>query len=239
MTSNRLEPASLEQLRQLDSCTVANAIETFGVRLRNTGFTDSRVRCLFDEFPPMVGHAATVRVRTSDPPMEGDSYYYRLDWLDHVLSVPPPRVLVLQDTDRYPGLGSFIGDVHSNILRALGCIGVVTNGAVRNVEAARALNFQMFAGNVSVSHAFAHVFDFGGPVEVGHMLVHPGELLHGDRHGVQTIPLEIAQNIPGVARKMNEDEQEIIALCQSARFTLEQLRSDVAALAAKRKKSKS
>jgi 4-hydroxy-4-methyl-2-oxoglutarate aldolase len=123
-------------------------------------------------------------------------------------------------------------------LRALGCIGVVTNGAVRNVEAARALKFQMFAGNVSVSHAFAHVFDFGGPVEVGHMLVRPGELLHGDRHGVQTIPLEIAQNIPGVARKMIEDEQEIIALCQSARFTLEQLRSDVAALAAKRKKSK-
>ena len=92
-----------------------------------------------------------------------------------------------------PGLGSFIGDVHANILRVLGCIGVVTNGAVRNVEAARALQFQMFARNLSVSHAFAHVFDFGGPVEVGHMQVRPGDLLHGDRHGVQTIPLEIAQ----------------------------------------------
>jgi regulator of RNase E activity RraA len=237
MTSNHLEPASLEQLRQLDSCSVANAIETFGVRLRNTGFADSRVRCIYKDFPPLVGYAATLHVRTSDPPMEGDSYYYRLDWLEHVLSVPSPRVLVVQDMDRNPGLGSFIGDVHANILRALGCIGVVTNGAVRNIEAARALQFQMFAGNVSVSHAFAHVFDFGKPVEVGHMQVRPGDLLHGDQHGVQTVPLEIAAEIPSVARKMIEEERKIIELCQSEGFTLKTLRSEVIALSEKRKKS--
>jgi 4-hydroxy-4-methyl-2-oxoglutarate aldolase len=238
MTSTHLEPVALEKLRQLDSCSVANAIETFGVRLRNTGFTDSTVRCIFEDFPPLVGYAATIHVRTSDPPMEGEGYYYRLDWLEAVLSVPPPRVLVVQDMDQHPGLGSFIGDVHANILRALGCIGVVTNGAVRNVEAARAIKFQMFARNLSVSHAFAHVFDFGGLVEVGHMQVRPGDLLHGDRHGVQTVPLKIAQNIPGVAQKMIEEEREIIELCQADGFTLDKLRSEVAALAAKRKTSK-
>jgi regulator of RNase E activity RraA len=237
MTSNHLEPASLEQLRQLDSCSVANAIETFSVRLRNTGFADSRVRCIYKDFPPLVGYAATLHVRTSDPPMEGDSYYYRLDWLEHVLSVPSPRVLVVQDMDRNPGLGSFVGDVHANILRALGCIGVVTNGAVRNIEAARALQFQMFAGNVSVSHAFAHVFDFGKPVEVGHMQVRPGDLLHGDQHGVQTVPLEIAAEIPSVTRKMIEEERKIIDLCQSDGFTPDKLRSQVMALSEKRKKS--
>jgi regulator of RNase E activity RraA len=238
MISNHLEPESLVELRQLDSCSVANAIETFGVRMRNTGFADSRVRCIYKDFPPLVGYAATLQVRTSDPPMEGDSYYYRLDWLEHVLSVPFPRVLVVQDMDRNPGLGSFIGDVHANILLAVGCIGVVTNGAVRNIEAAQALKFQMFAGNVSVSHAFAHVFDFGKPVEVGHMHVRPGDLLHGDRHGVQTVPLEIAEEIPGAARKMIEEEQKIIALCQSDGFTPDKLRSEVMALSEKRKKSK-
>jgi len=238
MTSNQIEPAALEQLRQLDSCAVANAIETFGVRLRNSGFTDSRVRCIFEDFPPLVGYAATIRVRTADPPMEGDTYYYRLDWLDHVLSVPPPRVLVVQDMDRHPGLGSFIGDVHANILRVLECIGVVTDGAVRNVEAARALQFQMFARNFSVSHAFAHVFDFGGPVEIGQLHVRPGDLLHGDRHGVQTIPLEIAQKIPAVAKRMSGEEREIIEFCQSSGFTLEKLRSNVDALRLKRKNLK-
>jgi len=238
MTADHLEPASLEQLRQFDSCSVANAIETFGVRLRNSGFTDSRVHCLFEDFPPLVGYAATIQVRTSDPPMEGESYYYRLDWLEHVLSVPAPRILVMQDTDRHQGLGSFIGDVHANILRALGCTGVVTNGAVRNVEALRAMKFQAFAGNLSVSHAFAHVFDFGKPVEVAHLQVRPGDLLHGDRHGVQTVPLEIAGEIPGAARKMFEDEQKIIELCQSDGFTPDKLRSEVMALSEKRKKSK-
>jgi len=237
MISNHLEPAVLEELRQLDSCSVANAIETFGVRLRNAGFADSSVHCIFEDFPPLVGYAATIRVRTSDPPMEGDSYYYRLDWLEHLLSVPAPRVLVVQDMDHRPGLGSFIGDVHANILRALGCEGVVTNGAVRNVEAARALKLQMFAGNLSVSHAFAHLFDFGGVVEVGQMQVRPGDLMHGDRHGVQTVPMEIAQKIPPVVRRMKGEEQEIIELCQSGAFTLEKLRLAVDALRIKRKNS--
>jgi regulator of RNase E activity RraA len=235
MTSTHIELSALEELRQLDSCGVANAIETFGVRLRNVGFADSSVRCIFEDFPPLVGYAATVRVRTSEPPMEGDSYYYRLDWLEHLLSVPPPQVLVVEDLDPHPGLGAFVGDVHANILRALGCIGMVTNGAVRNVEAARALQFQMFAGNLSLSHAFAHVFDFGGPVQVGHMQVRPGDLLHGDRHGVQTVPMEIAQKIPGVAQRMKGEEQEIIEHCQSPAFTLEKLRADVAALRIKRR----
>jgi regulator of RNase E activity RraA len=144
----------------------------------------------------------------------------------------------VEDLDQKPGLGSFIGDVHANILRVLGCIGVVTNGAVRNVEAVRKLKFQMFARNLSVSHAFAHVFDFGGPVEVGQVHVRPGDLLHGDRHGVQTVPIEIVQKIPAVAKRMNGEEQEIIELCQSAAFTLEKLRSDVAALRIKRKNLK-
>lgn len=238
MTSNRMEPAYLEQLRKFDSCVVANAIETFGVRLRNSGFTDSRVRCIFDDFPPMVGYAATINVRTSHPPMEGESYYYRLDWLEHVLSVPAPRILVMQDSDRHPGLGSFIGDVHANILRALGCIGVVTNGAVRNIQSLRSIKFHTFAGNLSVSHAFAHVFDFGKPVEVAQMQVRPGDLLHGDRHGVQTVPIEIAENVPVVAQRMIDEEREIIELCQSDRFTLDALRSEVSALGAKRKRSK-
>ncbi len=229
-----LEPAVLDQFRQLDTCSVSNAIETFGVRLRNSGYVDSTVRCVFEDFPPLVGYAATVRVRTSEPPMEGDRYYYLLDWLECLASIPAPRILVIQDMDPNPGLGSFIGDVHAHILAALGCVGLVTNGAVRNIEVARELKFQMFAGNFSVSHAFAHVFDFGGPVVVGKMKVKPGDLLHGDRHGVQTVPIEIARETPAVAQRMLDEERKIVEFCQSGDFTLERLRSEVEALRIKR-----
>jgi 4-hydroxy-4-methyl-2-oxoglutarate aldolase len=235
---NPLTPEQLEQLRQMDSCSVANAIEAFDVRLRNTGFTDSRIRCIFEDLPPMVGYAATARVRTSEPPMEGHSYYYRLDWLDHVLSIPAPRVLVLEDLDTDPGIGAFIGVVHANILIALGCIGVVTNGSVRNLPEVRSLNFQMFAHNVSVSHAFAHIFDFGKPVRVGHMDVQPGDLIHGDRHGAQVIPLGIAQKIPATVREMSDREAEIIRLSRSSDFTLQKLRDAVRDLGTKGKESR-
>jgi regulator of RNase E activity RraA len=214
----------IQSLSRLDSCTVANAIETFDVRLRNSGFTDSSVRCIFGELPPMVGHAATARVRTSDPPMEGVNYFDRTDWWNHILTIPAPRIVVVEDTDAHAGLGSFIGELHTNILLALGCIGVVTNGAVRDLRAVRAAGFQMFAGNISVSHSYAHIFDFGRPVEVGRMKVAPGDLLHGDLHGVQTVPLEIADKIPGVAQEMMEREKHLIALCHSKEFTIEKIR---------------
>jgi 4-hydroxy-4-methyl-2-oxoglutarate aldolase len=214
----------IQSLTRLDSCTVANAIETFDVRLRNIGFTNSSVRCIFEDLPPMVGHAVTARVRTSEPPMEGLRYFDRTDWWNYVLTIPSPRVVVVEDTDAHPGRGSFIGELHANILQAQGCAGVVTNGAVRDLPAVRAAGFQMFAGNVSVSHAYAHIYEFGHPVEVGRMKVQPGDLLHGDLHGVQTVPMEIAAKIPAVAQEMIEQEQKLIALCRSKDFTIERLR---------------
>jgi 4-hydroxy-4-methyl-2-oxoglutarate aldolase len=227
MKADPLPPALLEQLRRLDACTVANAIETFDVRLRNTGFTDSSVRCMFDDFPPMVGYAATARIRTSEPPMEGHSYHERTDWWEHILSIPRPRIVVVQDIDDHPGLGSFVGEVHANIFLALGCAGLVTNGAVRDLPAVRASKFPLFAGCISVSHAYAHIFDFGGTVEAGRLKIQPGDLMHGDRHGVQTVPLDIAGKIPAAAKQLLEKEQRLIALCHSADFTVEKLREGV------------
>jgi regulator of RNase E activity RraA len=217
----------ISALARLDACTVSNAIETFNVRLRNSGFTDASVRCIFSDRTPMVGYAATARVRTSDPPMEGSSYYDRTNWWNHILTIPAPRIVVVEDTDHRPGLGAFIGELHTNILLALGCVGVVTNGAVRDLRAVDATGFQMFAGNVSVSHAYAHIYDFGSAIQVGRMKVRPGDLLHGDRHGVQTIPIQIAAKIPAVAEEIIAREQRVISKCRAKDFTIEKLREDL------------
>jgi 4-hydroxy-4-methyl-2-oxoglutarate aldolase len=207
---------------------VASAIEAFRVRLPNTGFADSTIRCVFEGCPPIAGYAATARIRTANPPMEGHGYSYeRTDWWKHILSIPPPRIVVLEDMDDPPGLGAFVGEVNANILLALGCEGLVTNGGVRDLEEVRACGFQMFAGNVTVSHAYAHIFDFGGPVKVGGLLIQPGDLLHGDRHGLQSIPSDIAPQIPGVATTILRRRKRLVELCRAKDFSLDALRTAI------------
>jgi 4-hydroxy-4-methyl-2-oxoglutarate aldolase len=223
-----LTPAQLGRLSDFSTCIVASAIETFRVRLPNTGFADSSVRCIFDEHPPIAGYAATARICTSNPPMEGRGYSYeRTDWWNHILSIPSPRVVVIEDVDEPAGLGAFVGEVNASILLALGCGGLVTNGDVRDVDEVRSSGFQLFAGNVSVSHAYAHIFDFGGPVKVGGLIVRPGDLIHGDRNGVQTIPSEIASQVPGMAGKIMRRRQRLIGLCRSENFSIDALREAI------------
>jgi 4-hydroxy-4-methyl-2-oxoglutarate aldolase len=220
MNAEPLMAPYLEDLRALSTCVVASAIETFGVRLRNRGFSDSRLHCMFSEQPAAVGYAATARIRGSDPPMEGHSYYDRGAWWDSLLKIPAPRIVVIEDADSTPGLGAFIGEVHANILLALGCVAVVTNGSVRDLPEVRRSGLQLFAASVSVSHAYAHVFDFGGTVEIAGLTVHPGELIQGDLHGVQTIPREIAALVPEKARDIMKSRKELIGLCGAHDFSI-------------------
>ena len=219
----RLTEEQLDALRQFDTCMVANAVETFNVRLRNTGFTNASIRCMFEDAPAMVGYAVTARLQSGEPPIRGGAYRDRSELWHSVRNVPAPRILVLEDTDVPSGRGAFVGDVHASILKALGCIGYVTNGAVRELPAVRAAGIQLFAGSVLVSHAYAHIFDVGAIVQIGGMEVRPGALLHGDRHGVLNIPFEIAPAIPEVATALKESERRVIEFCRSNFFSIEKL----------------
>jgi len=214
----------LEALRALDTCSVSNAIETFELRLRNTGFADSRIRCMFEDLPPMVGFAATARLRSGEPPVSGGIFHDRSDWWNSILGIPRPRIVVLEDIDDPPGVGAFLGDVHAAMLSALGCVGYVTNGAVRELPRVREMGLHVFAGNVAVSHAYAHIFDLGAVVTVGGLEVRPGDVLHGDRHGLLKVPKGTVREIPAVAEKLRRTEQKIIDACRSKEFSIEQLR---------------
>jgi regulator of RNase E activity RraA len=222
-----LTPGQLESLRRLDACTLANAIEAFHERLRNEGFADNSVHCLFPHLRPMLGYAATIKIRGSAPPTTDGRYPDRTDWWDYILSLPEPRVVVVQDVATKVGLGSLLGAVHVNILRALGCVGAVTNGAVRDIPVAESLGFHLFGGSVSVSHAYVHIVEVGGAVEIAGLKIQSGDLLHGDLHGVQSVPLDIAGQISPVAERITAKEQELIALCQSKDFSIEKLRAAV------------
>jgi regulator of RNase E activity RraA len=114
-----------------------------------------------------------------------------------------------------------------NILRALGCVGVVTNGAVRDIPAAEQCGFHYFSASVSVSHAYVHIVKFGTPVDVAGLNIRSGDLLHGDLHGVQSIPLGIAAKLPEIAASITAGEKAIIDLCKAPDFSMEKLRRAV------------
>jgi 4-hydroxy-4-methyl-2-oxoglutarate aldolase len=217
---------TLDELRRLDTCTVSNAIERFGVRLRNAGFTrPGGLRQLTGEPVPLIGYAATLLMKSSEPPMAGNHYLDRTDWWESVGALPLPRLAVIQDLEAgsRTSTGSTAGEVHAAILKALGCQGVITDGAVRDVPAVGRMGFALFARFPAVSHSYAHVVDYGSDVEIFGLAVHYGDLVMADCHGAVSIPVEIAPEVPRVAGEIRARERRIIAVCQSPDFSLEKL----------------
>ena len=226
--SDPLTPAVVDQFRRLDTCAVSNAVETLGVRLRNEGFSDPRIRCLFDDLPPVLGYAVTATIRCSTPPPVGHRYADRTDWWQAILATPAPRVVVVQDVDERPGLGAFVGEVHANILHALGCVAYVTNGTVRDLPAVRDTGLQAFASGTTPSHAFVHIVGFGAPVDIAGLSIASGDLLFGDRHGIVSVPPAAAADVARIAAEMNAKERQVIEHCRAADFSVDTLRGLVA-----------
>ncbi|HLH01139.1 MAG TPA: RraA family protein [Bryobacteraceae bacterium] len=218
-----LAPETLLQLEQLDACSVSNAIEQFAVRSRNEGFVSGVAHCMFPRLGSRVGYAVTARMRSSSTPIAGRCYYDRADWWAYVQTIPAPRFIVVQDVDERPGFGALFGEVHANISKALECSAYLTNGSVRDLPGIEAAGFQLFAGSIALSHAYAHVIEYGSQVEIGGLRIAPGDLLHGDQHGVQSIPISIADQIPAKVKEMLATENELIALCRSKHFSFEEL----------------
>ena len=221
-----LTAEQLETLRKIPSCAVANAIETFDIMPRNEGFMLPQVRSIFPDMPHMIGYAVTAVIGAQMPPSKNMNVS-RLDWVDAIMSVPEPRVLVMKDID-YPNVvGSFWGEVQANIHKALGCVGTITDGGVRDLDEMRALGFNAFATDVLVSHAYVHLIEIGVPVTVGGMDVDMGDIVLGDKHGVVGIPMDIATDLPAAVKRVEDREQEMIGLCQAPDFTVDKLRDQI------------
>jgi 4-hydroxy-4-methyl-2-oxoglutarate aldolase len=208
-------------LRRISSPTVSNAVETFNVRPRGEGVSDFRIQCLFPEFGAMVGYACTATIRSAEPASPRRSVV-RTEYWEYTQRSHGPRITVVQDLSDQPG-GAYWGEVNSSLHLALGSIGVITNGTVRDLKEVRETGFHLFASGVSVSHGFAHLEDFGKPVTVFGMTVRPGDLIHADRHGVVIVPHEIARSVAASALEIERTERVIIDLCKSPSFSVDQL----------------
>ena len=213
----------LSQVSQMQTCAVSNAIESLNIRPRTEGFMTPDIKSMFPEMGAMAGFAVTAVIKASTPASENMNFS-RVSWVDEILSIPGPRVIVMKDLDHPNVIGSFWGEVQSAIHTSIDCVGVVTDGGVRDLDEMKEWGFNAFATNVLVSRANVHLVEANIPVTVGGVLVNPGDLLLGDQHGVISIPMEIVGSLPEAIAKVEAGEKEIIDVCKAQDFSPEKLK---------------
>ena len=218
----------LAALRALDTPTVCNAIELVDPERRVIGFTTEPLVCARPDLPPMVGYAVTATVRAMVPSPDGGAA--RGPYLDHVAAAPRPTIAVIQDLDPEPGFGAFWGEVNTAVHSALGCIGTITNGSIRDLDDC-AEGFQLLAGQIGPSHGHIHVVASAIEVTVAGMTVNPGDLIHADKHGAVVVPADAARAVAEAADLVTRREAVILEAARSPSAALEEIRRAMAASA--------
>src|SRR6201988_2286490 len=211
-------------LRSIDTPTVCNLIEIVAPERRGMGYTASHLHCPFPDLPPMVGFAKTATIRARDPVSASSYMQKRMDYLDYVAAAPRPSVVVIEDKDEPAGYGAFWGEVQTNVHKALGCLGTVTNGSIRDI-AAIAEGFQMLAGSIAPSHAYVHIVEFDLSVTIHSMEVMSGDLIHADRHGAVVVPADKIDAMKAALDGLMKQEARIIAAARAPGATVETIKA--------------
>ncbi|HEY5209369.1 MAG TPA: RraA family protein [Stellaceae bacterium] len=224
---NDITPNLLTELASFDTPTICNALEIVAPERRGFGFTTEGLQCLYPTLKPIVGFARTATLRSIQPHAiaPDEARTQRLAYYEYIATGgPTPSISLIQDLDgARAGFGSFWGEVNSHIHRGLGCLGIVTDGSVRDVDA-NAAGFQMLCRMVVPSHAHFHIVEFGGEVNVAGLYAASGDLIHADRHGAVVIPISGAAKIPAAAALLARREAVIIAATKEPGFNFERLR---------------
>jgi 4-hydroxy-4-methyl-2-oxoglutarate aldolase len=224
---NILTGAQLDALRAIDSPTVANAIERFKIRPRVEGYAGYALRCAFPRLGTMLGYAVTC---TTDTTTEGRKNPGGLLPLWEALeAAPKPAVLVMQDIGPEPHRSCHMGEIMATVAKALGAVGCVCDGGLRDVLEVEALGgFQYFCPGFVVSHGNPVLCEVNLTVTVAGMTVQPGDLLHGDINGVTVVPDAIAAKVADEAMLVRAAEKVILDVARAPGFNVARLREALA-----------
>lgn len=218
----RLTSEQLEALRQIDSPTVSNAIERLRVRPRLEGFAGWELRCAFPELGTLMGYAVTCTADSTTESRKDERGLLRL-W-EAVEKAPKPAVIVIKDVGPERPRSCHMGEVMATTAMALGAVGCISDGGLRDVAEVRALGFHYFCPGFVVSHGNPVILDVNVPATVGGLAVRPGDLVHGDANGVLVIPDSVADRVADEARRVRDDERTVLEFVRRPGLTVEKLR---------------
>lgn len=217
---NSLASSVLDTLRKYDTPTICNVIELFDAIPRTAGYLDHRIQACYPKLPPMVGYAVTATFRAGAKPRGGDIYAGLEKQVKLLAEIPGPKVVVFQDLDD-PAVAATFGEIMCTTYKAFGAVGLITSGAGRDLDQVQALDFPCFTGGTICSHGYCQIVDLNVPVRVGGVWINPGDLLHGDRNGVTTIPIELAAATADGCAAFMAAEQVVLDYLKSKAVTPE------------------
>lgn len=195
--------SELLKLKRWNTPTIYNGWEQITNRPRTSGFNLEETKDFMPEFGPMIGYAVTVKIKPSEPASNPNAW---AEYREYIGSLPGPKIIVMQDLDKPQVFGSFWGEVSANTHKTLGCVGVIVDGAIRDLDEMRSAGFKALARRLCVGHAYAAPLSWGEPVEVFGTVVNSGDLIHADKHGFLIIPEEDQSQILEAALFMDNNE---------------------------------
>lgn len=206
MSQDRLSHAEVLMLKRWNTPTVYNGWEQ--ITRRNAArecFNREETRDFMPQLGPMAGFAVTVVIEPSNPEHPARRPDAWSEYRQYVAAAPGPKIVVVQDLDR-PSVGAFWGEVNSNAHRALGCVGTICDGAIRDVDEMTNAGFKAIARRLCVGHAHSTPVRWGCEVEVFGCKVRSGQLIHADKHGFLAVPAEDEAELLEAARFMDANE---------------------------------
>lgn len=210
MAGMPIDHATMLQLSRWNTPTIYNGLEQITAADLRTCANLEECRDFLPQMGPMCARAVTVTFQPGNPDHPKRSPHAWSEYRRYVASVPGPKIVVVQDLDKPATYGAFWGEVNSSIHRALGCVGTIIDGAIRDLDEMNAVGFKAIARRLCVGHAWSVPVAWGAAVEVFGTRVEPGQLIHADKHGFLAIPAADEEGLLDAARFMDGNECDTV-----------------------------
>ncbi len=218
MTDERLPYSELLMLKRWNTPTIYNGWEQItGRDFSRECFNLDETIDFMPQMGPMVGYAVTLIIEPGVPDHKLNNPNAWSEYRKYIASEPGSKIVIVQDLDKPHLLGSFWGEVNSNMHKALGCVGTITDGAIRDLDEMTNAGFKALARRLCVGHAHVTPVRWNCEVEVFGCRVAPGQLIHADKHGFLVIPSEDEKKLLEAALFM--DSNECRSVIEAARCT--------------------
>lgn len=204
---NRLTHGQLLELKRWNTPTIYNGWEQITRRDRTRdAFNLEETRDFMPQMGVMVGYAVTLIIEPGNPEHPKRQPSAWTEYRNYIASQRGPKIVVVQDLDKPRTIGSFWGEVNANTHRAMGCVGTITDGAIRDVAEMTNAGFKAIARRMCVGHAWSCPVRWGCEVEAFGQKIQPGQLIHADSHGFISLTEDEESRILEAARFMDSNE---------------------------------